>query len=135
MLSTHILSEIEAVCDRVLILIDGVLAANSTLGDLLSSDRVRLSIADGSGDVRSMLASVEGVLDVTAAGGDPKRAGYQHWSLACSSTEPPTPEIVRAVVGAGWDLASVALESQSLEEVFRDLIDRHAAGAKSEVTA
>jgi ABC-2 type transport system ATP-binding protein len=134
-LSTHILSEIEAVCDRVIIMIDGVLATDSTMSDLLASDRVRLSIADGAGNVESTLGGIEGVREVATAGADPRRAGYQQWSLACTSSTPPTPEIVRAAVAAGWDIASVSLESQTLEEVFRELIDRYAAEARSEVAA
>ena len=66
---------------------------------------------------------------------DPADAGYCQWSLACTSPVPPIPEIVRAAVAAGWDVAAIGPESQSLEEVFRTLMDRHAAGATSEVTA
>ncbi len=126
-LSTHILSEIEAVCDRVVIMIDGELAADAKLSDLLHSDRVRVSLPADTAGVEDTLAAVEDVHDVHAVGADPSRSGYQLWSLQCSSSEPPTPDIVRAAVAAGWDVAAVALESQSLEEVFRSLIEQRAA--------
>ena len=45
-LSTHILSEIEAVCNRVVILIDGHLAADSTLGNLLETSVISLGLVN-----------------------------------------------------------------------------------------
>jgi ABC-2 type transport system ATP-binding protein len=135
MLSTHILSEIEAVCDRVVIMIDGVVATDSKLDLLLSSDRVRLSLADGARDVQSTLASIDGVREVEPTGADPAREGYAQWTLTCTSSTPPTPEIVRTAVAAGWDVAAIGPESRSLEEVFRTLLDRHGADKGSEVAA
>ena len=44
--STHILSEIEAVCDRVVILIDGEVAADESLATLLSAQQVELKFTD-----------------------------------------------------------------------------------------
>ena len=65
-LSTHILSEIEAVCDRVIILIDGQLAADSTLHELLNRPEIKLSIKGGD-QVESILMSIEGVEGVPGA--------------------------------------------------------------------
>jgi ABC-2 type transport system ATP-binding protein len=129
--STHILSEIEAVCDRVVILIDGVLAANGRLGDLLKSNRVRLSLASGSAGVSERLSAVGGVEAVVRMGIDAARPGFDVWSLTCKSPTPPTPAIVRAAAEAGWEVGSVAAEAPSLEQVFRELMTAHAtAGAR-----
>lgn len=43
-LSTHILQEVEAVCDRAVILIDGLVAADATLAELLQSPQMTLSV-------------------------------------------------------------------------------------------
>jgi ABC-2 type transport system ATP-binding protein len=132
-LSTHILSEIEAVCHRVVILIDGELAADSKLGDLLHSREVRVSLAAAASAVEATLGAVAGVDAVSRIGADPARAGYDVWQVSCSGEVPPTPEIVRAAAKAGWDVGSVGSARQNLEQVFRELIDRHAArhGAKA----
>ena len=61
-LSTHILQEIEAVCDRVLVMIEGSLVADDPLAELLSSDVVRVSVGANATDVEARLASVPGVL-------------------------------------------------------------------------
>ncbi len=124
--STHILSEIEAVCDRVVILIDGVLAANSRLRDLLKSNRVRLSLASGSAGVAERLGPLGGVETVVRMGVDAARPGFDLWSVTCNSAIPPIPAIVRAASDAGWEVGSVAAEAASLEQVFRELMTTHA---------
>jgi ABC-2 type transport system ATP-binding protein len=133
-LSTHILSEIEAVCDRVVILIDGSLAADSKLADLLSSNEVRLSLDSAATGVEATLAAVGNVESVVRVGPDPARAGYELWKLSCSSAPPPTPEIVRAAASAGWNVASIGAATQNLEQVFRELIVTHTSATRSGVT-
>ena len=127
-LSTHILSEIEAVCSRVVVLIDGELATDAKLADLLRSDSVRLSVASGSTDVAAKLGAVDGVESAQAVGADPEREGYERWAISCASgAAAPTPAIVRAAADAGWNVAAIAPETPSLEQVFRDLTREHVA--------
>jgi ABC-2 type transport system ATP-binding protein len=126
-LSTHILSEIEAVCSRVVILIDGHLAADSTLTDLLSSDVVRLAVAPGTSGVAAALKKVDGVVEVrgpeSVAGLDRYRVKVKGPGIA--------PGIVAAASKAGWTITEVAPDVQSLEQVFRDLMADHASKAKA----
>lgn len=136
-LSTHILSEIEAVCDRAVILIDGVLAADSKLSDLLASNRVRISLRAGTADVEPTLSSIPGVEAVLPTGADAGHNGYELWTVRCSpesserspehSSEPISAAVVAAAAEAGWSVASVTAETQNLEQVFRDLMSDHIA--------
>lgn len=132
-LSTHILSEIEAVCSRVVILIDGVLAADSKLTDLLSSDIVRLSVAKGTSGVEAALKKVEGVVEVRSAG---TVGALDRYRIKVKGAD-AAPGIVKAASAAGWTISEVAPDVQSLEQVFRDLMADHAskAKAKAEVAA
>jgi len=127
-LSTHILSEIEAVCSRVVILIDGHVAADSTLTDLLSSDVVRLSVAAGTTGVEAALRAVKGVVEVRTSDG---AAGLDRYRIQVQSPA-IAPAIVKAASAAGWQVSEVSPNTPSLEQVFRDLMADHVARAKRE---
>ncbi len=124
-LSTHILPEIEAVCDRVIILIDGELSKDARLSALLKSNQITLSLSKEAADVEKQLKSVEGVTSVKNKGPDISRAGFELWSIDCEQDAAPAPEIVRTATSAQWEIASIAQEKPSLEQVFSALMDEH----------
>jgi ABC-2 type transport system ATP-binding protein len=124
-LSTHILPEIEAVCDRVIILIDGELSKDAKLSTLLKSNQIRISLSKEAANVEKELKSVKGVASVADKGPDLSRAGFELWSVECEPDAAPAPEIVRAAIKAQWEIASVNQEKPSLEQVFSALMDEH----------
>ncbi|MBV69938.1 MAG: multidrug ABC transporter ATP-binding protein [Myxococcales bacterium] len=121
-LSTHILSEIEAVCNRVVILIDGHLAADASLETLLTNSVVTLGLADDV-DPRAVLDAVDGVSSIQEA--QPRSAGV-FWRIECADPTHALPGIAQAVHQAGWPLLELRSETPSLEQVFRDLMFQHA---------
>ncbi|MEE2755545.1 MAG: ATP-binding cassette domain-containing protein [Myxococcota bacterium] len=121
-LSTHILSEIEAVCNRVVILIDGHLAADSSLESLLTNSVVTLGLADDV-DPRSALESVDGVSGIHNA---QRRSDGSFWRIECDDPKHAIPGIAQAINQAGWPLLELRSETPSLEQVFRDLMFQHA---------
>ena len=129
-LSTHILQEVEAVCNRVVILIDGDLAADSSLTDLLKSKRVRVSVKSGADAVAVNLGRVAGVTQVTRRGADPELPGHDLW--ACDYTgEPPVPGIIEVAIAQKWTLGAVAPEVSNLDAVFRTLMSQKADASES----
>ena len=127
-LSTHILPEIEAVCDRVVILIDGQVAADARLDALLASNDVRIAVGEGASDVAGVLRGVPGVSGVKDdhASSD----GFARYRVTVTGPE-VRPAIVKAATQAGWDLAEIAPMSPSLETVFRDLHQEHVLRLRS----
>jgi ABC-2 type transport system ATP-binding protein len=123
-LSTHILQEIEAVCDRVLIMIQGQLVADEKLTDLLDSQRVRLVLDAGTTDVVDALQAVSGVAHVTAGGRDSHGDVY---TLAWEGEVAPVPELIRLAADTGWTIRSIAPEQRTLETVFKELQAQHIA--------
>ncbi|HTR04030.1 MAG TPA: ATP-binding cassette domain-containing protein [Thermoanaerobaculia bacterium] len=117
LLSTHILPEVEAVCDRVLIIDRGRIVAEGTpaelRGKLAGSAAVRVVIRGGA-DAREALASVPGVagVDVEVAG-DEARA-----RVLCAPGADPREEIFKLAVARGWVLRELGREALSLEDVF-----------------
>lgn len=139
-LSTHILPEIEAVCGRVLILIDGELAKDAQLKTLLASNRVKLSLSAEARDVQSRLASIAGVKSASHQGPDPARSDYDLWAVECTDQmPPPIPLLVRAATEAGWGIGQIGAETPSLEQIFSGLMkeyaERRKAGSQQEVSA
>ncbi|MCB9525745.1 MAG: ATP-binding cassette domain-containing protein [Myxococcales bacterium] len=126
-LSTHILSEIEAVCNRVVVLIDGHLAADDTLEGMLASNTVRLELEGEASAVEKTLKKLEGVEHVRR---DDAPKGVSRWRIQCAKGSDPSAAIVKAAVDAGWTVRAVGAETPSLENVFRDLMARHVDRAK-----
>ena len=129
-LSTHILQEVEAVCDRVLVLIDGDLVADASLEELTSSNRIRLALTSDPGDVEAKLAPIEGVADVAAAG--ETTAGHPLFLIHPDDGADPTQAILRAAIDAGWSVLEVARDTQRLEDVFKQLQHEHILRARGE---
>lgn len=125
LLSTHILQEVEAVCDRVLVMIGGRLAADARLSDLLDARRVELVLGAGAERVEATLGALDGVVSVTheAAAGD-----RETWHVGWAGAEAPVPAIVAAAARAGWTVHAVAPELRTLETVFKELQAQHVAG-------
>lgn len=127
-LSTHILQEIEAVCDRVLVMIQGRLAADGSLESLLAQNQVALSLERGDvADQGARLSGVAGITSATSEGPDPEREGFTLWRLDYEAAQAPVPELITLCQEAGWAVASAAPVRASLERLFEDLQSEAAA--------
>lgn len=131
-LSTHILQEIEAVCERVLVMIQGALVADASLDELLSSDVIAVSLESGAADVAARLGRLPGVGSVEGLGEDPRQPGFTQWAVECSGGGPGVPAIIAACSESGWTIASVAPQIPTLERVFADLQTAHVASKSPE---
>jgi ABC-2 type transport system ATP-binding protein len=123
-LSTHILQEVEAVCDRVLVMIQGQLVADSPLSELLDARRLKLVVDAGAQDVMKRLGAVDGVTEVTPL---PAEEGGDAWAIRWFGDKAPVPAILAAAGAAGWTVRAIAPESRTLETVFKELQARHIA--------
>ena len=126
LLSTHILQEVEAVCDRVLVMIDGRLATDAPLKQLLASHTMHLSLRTGASGVDDALRGIAGVWSVRALGSDSTLPDHQAWALDCSDDAWPTDAVVALVAERGWRLGALAPEKRTLASVFQDLQTEYA---------
>ncbi len=134
-LSTHILQEVEAVCNRVVILIDGEIAADAALSDLLKSKRVRVSLKQGSDGAAVALGKVPGVSKVSRQGADADTAGFDVWICEFTTATAPIQAIVETAVQHKWTLGGVAPEVSNLDTVFRTLMTQKAAASAATQTS
>jgi ABC-2 type transport system ATP-binding protein len=127
-LSTHILPEVEHVCERVVIIAKGKLVATDTVANLTSRLRgaetvdVEVIPRDGatidSGTVQRKLEQVAGVSRVL-----PKehRDGLLLYTVESLEGRHIRPELARAVIESGWNLNELHAVGLSLEEIFLQL--------------
>ena len=127
LLSTHILSEVEAICNRVIILINGEIRADARLSELEASTDVILILGEnisGVADELRRLEGVKGVEDFSSAEG----TGYRiraTTNSAAGSEDPPhldlRPAIYDLVREKGWPLSELRRDVRTLEAVFNEL--------------
>lgn len=129
LLSTHILSEVQHTCTRLIIINRGKLAAEGPMEELLSraGEQVHIAVeAEGSG-VPEKLAQLPGVLATTlsSGAGDSGAVGNRHRvRLTAASSSDLRPEVFRLAAQSGWTLYELHQESGSLEDLFRQLTVR-----------
>ena len=124
-LSTHILPEATAVCQRVVIISGGRIVAEDTPDRLSTrlrhSEKIALTLTRPPGDAEARLRQVDGVLDVHANG----PAG--HFLLESHLGKDIREDIARLAVTNNWGLIELKLISMTLEDVFLKLT-RHEEG-------
>jgi ABC-2 type transport system ATP-binding protein len=115
-LSTHVLQEVQAVCERVLIMRRGTLAVDEKLADLTASEAVDV-VVSGDGNPGAVLESVSGVSEVTEVAADHSGRRYR-----LSGTDEAVPAAVNALVGAGFSVHAVEPRRRDLETLFERVI-------------
>ena len=132
-LSSHILSEVQAVCDRILIINGGKLIADSTAKDLTRSFgstanlTVRVAASDEEGIFR-MLGKIPGVEKVSSLGC--KETGSFDFEVKSREDVDVRNEIVKRVLERGWALLMIRAQEATLEEIFIGLINKSTKGGK-----
>ena len=119
-LSSHILSEIQTVCERVIIINRGQIIADDTAENLskkLSSDQsLTARIVCSEVEMLEALRSVKGVKSVTALG--QKEDGSFDFHIEPKENEDVRAAVFERVVSRGKTLLSLTSNSASLEQVF-----------------
>lgn len=126
-LSTHILSEVEATCDRVVIINEGAIVADGSTSDLKRSSEseylLHLSLKGASDqEVQDLFSSLEGVSAVRPLGGSNGELSYK---LQCNTTADIRDEVYRQIKQKDWILLEFTQEHKSLEKIFRELTKEH----------
>ncbi|MBT8399328.1 MAG: ATP-binding cassette domain-containing protein [Rhodothermia bacterium] len=121
-LSTHILPEVQASCDRVLIIHRGKLVADGTPEDLQASfsggQTVVVGVLNGAADVGERVSAIEGV---RVLGKEDAQNGETLWTVSAEGSADIRPELFRLAVDNGWTLTELHREQVNLEDVFRQL--------------
>ncbi len=125
-LSSHVLSEVQSVCDRILIINEGRIIADETSEVLLSSlkmsRRFRVKICGPQKEVLALLKSVGGILSAEATG---EREGDAFtFRIEVREDLEARKNLFRALAGKDWPLVSIEPVSANLEDVFIRVTDQ-----------
>ncbi|HET7386283.1 MAG TPA: ATP-binding cassette domain-containing protein [Nocardioidaceae bacterium] len=120
-LSSHLLAEVQDICDRVGVIAGGHLLSESTVGELrgAASLRVRATPLD-----RAIAAGMR------VAGDDSVAVDRDRLLITVSADR--TPDVVRALVADGIDVHEVSTSERTLEEVFMEMTAAPAMGSQSQ---
>jgi ABC-2 type transport system ATP-binding protein len=127
MISTHILQEIQAIADRVIVIHRGKKALDSSLAELRKGGRLRL-VTSGAPDVVEPLLTgldiVHGFERLAAP-----HAGHAYGiKLNGDAAEVVAPKVARAINEKGLDLIALHPEQRDLETVFAEITAADLAG-------
>jgi ABC-2 type transport system ATP-binding protein len=122
-ISTHILSEIEAVCNEVVILIDGELAAHDSIDSLLSAQQVKLTFTTTApSEIASKVRDLEGVeVEHVSKHDDGKTLLF-----TCRDADELSRKLMALIRKNDWQVTGLAPVSPSLETIFRNLMSAYA---------
>jgi len=127
LLSTHILSEVEATCQRALVIDRGRLIAQGTLEELSRGRRATallLIVRDPERRAEGFLGEQAGVAGVEPSAGVALENDYSRLRVTLDANSPPltiSERLVAALHGAGFGVASISPETATLEQVFAEL--------------
>lgn len=128
-LSTHILPEVEAVCDRALIINEGRLVADGTVNDIKRQQsegaRAHLVVRGTESGIEEALGGAERELRIEPAAAE---GGLFHvrTTLRDKDERAELEQLAQAIAGAGLGLSHLEAERASLEQIFAHLtLDAH----------
>ena len=116
--STHILPEVEALCDRVVILMNGEVKADAWLSELAMTQNAILVLGKRTAGVEKRLRELEGVDNVETVQ-DPY--GYAAFRVIAQANRDITPAIYNLASQNDWPLRELRRDTRTLEMVFNDL--------------
>jgi ABC-2 type transport system ATP-binding protein len=124
LLSTHILSEAQQLCNRVLIINKGKIVVEDSpealQARLAGAQRVAIRVAGDMDGLETLVAGISGVTRVTAA----NEGGIEFESAPGQDSRG---DVARAVVNAGFDMIELRPIGLSLEDIFLELTREEAA--------
>jgi len=128
-LSTHVLSEVQAICERIIIINKGQIVAQDTLSNLAhlqnGSRQVHLKLKRPSADTAKVLSAIPGVLKVHAG------LTAQDWAVDTLENDELVEQIASQVIQCGFGLLEISSARADLEDIFLKLT----YGPASEVQA
>jgi ABC-2 type transport system ATP-binding protein len=119
LLSTHILPEVEAICERVIIISYGHIAMSRSLDELENQSNIVLEVRAPAEQVTNLLKATEGVKTVVAL--EPED-GVSRFEIETKDNQDLREAIAKSVTGRGWPLRQLDLRRGRLQDIFFDVL-------------
>lgn len=125
--STHILSEVETICSRAIIISGGKLVADSPIDELKQrfGNELAIKILVANTNFHSLSAAVKAIPDVQdvtlCKNQEAENAGNIEVLISVKGQSELRPQIAKVVVQNNWDLLELSIQKNTLEDVFHVL--------------
>ncbi|MDA1044797.1 MAG: ATP-binding cassette domain-containing protein [Verrucomicrobia bacterium] len=119
LLSSHILSEVELICQRVIIMNKGKMVASNDTRELISNiqgrSRVLIQVQGDPVEIEATLKLQPGIVSVRCNSTEDK---WCHFECECDDDGDMCPSLFRLASDHGWAVREMRTESRNLEDVF-----------------
>ena len=116
--STHILPEVEALCDRVIILMNGEVKADARLDDLASTANGVIVLDNRVSDAEKSIRALPGVSRVEAF---QDNEGHPAYRIICDNKTDINPDVFKLAASNNWPVRELRRDTRTLEAIFNDL--------------
>ena len=122
-LSTHILQEVEATCNRVIIIDKGTIVADDSTSELKSAKgkNIRINIVVGGAPFDTIKNALQGISGITSIIHSRDEDSLCHIQIITNPDIDVRPDVFKCIKDNGWILYEMTREYRSLEHVFREL--------------
>lgn len=131
-LSSHILSEVQMICDRVIVINKGKLVADGTpdsLSQSMSTDhKLLVRVAGPQEEIKKLLSKIPGMLEITLVGQRENGEVYD-FSLEAEKGLDIRREVFKRLAERSWPLLGMRSSELSLEDIFLQLTAEDSASA------
>ena len=121
-LSSHVLTEIQAVCDKIVMINNGKIAAAGNIGQIMGTGRsttvIRLVIEGREQGIQSVLKGIDGVIRVTSLG-ETERGCYE---FRLESRKDVRRAVSRAISRTDYAVMLMQPAGHSLEDIYLEII-------------
>lgn len=128
-LSTHILSEVQAVCEKAIIINKGKIVAQDTIANLSNLEkgqsRLFIRLRKEITDLKSVISGIDGVLNVDSG------ANHREWKIDLRGQDDTIEAISSRLVSQGLGLLELSPTRMDLEDVFLKLTYGQDKGGES----
>ena len=125
LVASHVLTEIERVASRVMILVDGRLLTTDAMREAGTAVQLRLRIAGHRPAILAALQQIPGLIDAAPAD------AAESYLVEIAPGQLKVADLARAIVGQGFALSELAEVKPDLERVFLELTRRASAMEKA----
>lgn len=131
-LSSHVLSEVQAICDRIVVINDGKIVADDMKEHLTSSvtgeNKLTVHIEGRAQSVTSVISKLPGVKKVTKTGEPEKGCG--EYVIECDKSADVRRALFKAMASQNMPILMLKRDELSLEDIFLRLTDTAKKGGK-----
>ncbi|MDF9391835.1 MULTISPECIES: ABC transporter ATP-binding protein [Methylococcus] len=121
-ISTHILEEVHAVCNRAIVIADGTLLADATPGELEARSRYHMAVSLTTGETAKAREALTAIPEIETIEVDPQNQRITAFPRKGKQILMAVSDVLRA---QGITVSELQLETGRLDEVFRSITQSH----------